>query len=364
MAPHLARSSTGAWLTWLEPSTTEAEPGMRLRMAAWDGEMWSAARELATGEAFFANWTDVPAVAEAVDGSLVAHWLEKLGPDTYAYGIQLTASAAGGASWRPLGLLHDDDGLPVEHGFVSWVALEEGLRAFWLDGRGMSGDPPGPMQLRTTRLGTAGGPEPAASTLIDDRVCECCETDAALTSDGPIVVYRDRGESEVRDVAIVRAEADGWSAPAKVAADGWQIHACPTNGPAVAADGERVAVAWFTAAGGEPRVKVAFSADAGRSFGEPVVVDATRPFGRVGIALDAAGDAWVSWLAEVEERGELRLRRVTPSGDLGSVDVVTETTVARSAGVPRLLSTGDQLILVWVEDREPSRLRMAQRQVG
>ena len=29
--------------------------------------------------------------------------------------------------------------------------------------------------------------------------------------------------------------------------DGWKIAACPVNGPAVAANGKRVALAWFTA---------------------------------------------------------------------------------------------------------------------
>ncbi len=365
MAPHLALSSSGVWLTWLEPDTSQAERAFRLRMAGWDGESWSAARELAAGDRFFANWTDVPSVAEAPDGSLVAHWLEKLGPDTYAYGIQLTGSTDGGATWDRLGLLHDDD-LPVEHGFVSFVSLPDGLRAFWLDGRQTGGDPPGPMQLRTTHLVGSGasGLRPEPSTLIDDRICDCCETDAAMTSQGPIVVYRDRGETEIRDISVVRAVGDGWSAPTTIADDGWEIHACPTNGPAVAAQGDSVAVAWFSAVAGEPRVKVAFSADAGHSFDEPILIDDSGPFGRVGVALDSAGRAWVSWLAELEEHGELRLRRVASSGEMGDTEIVTETTTSRSAGVPRMVRLGDRLVLVWVEDREPSRLRMAQRAIG
>ena len=34
--------------------------------------------------------------------------------------------------------------------------------------------------------------------LLDARVCDCCQTDVAMTQDGPIVIYRDRSEDLVR----------------------------------------------------------------------------------------------------------------------------------------------------------------------
>ena len=39
---------------------------------------------------------------------------------------------------------------------------------------------------------------------LDGRVCDCCQTTAAITNDGPVVVYRDRSDDEVRDMSIVR----------------------------------------------------------------------------------------------------------------------------------------------------------------
>ena len=362
MAPNLSADATGVLLTWLEPADPEARQHHRLRMARWDGEAWSAPRQLAAGDSFFANWADVPAAAEGSAGELVAHWLAKLGEDTYAYGVELTGSTDGGATWQPLGLLHDDAS-PTEHGFVSYVPLAAGFQAFWLDGRAMAADPPGPMQLRTVLLRGA-ATKPGPSTLLDDRVCECCPTDAALTAEGPIVVYRDRSPTEVRDISIVRADSDGWGSPATLAEDAWTIHGCPVNGPAVAAIGQRVAVAWFTAAAEEPRVMLAFSADAGRTFGSPVTVDAERPLGRVDVALDPAGRAWVSWLATDGDLGQLKLQPFTPAGEAGPVEVVSETTTQRSAGVPRMVRSGGRLLLVWVEDAEPSRLAMAVRSVG
>jgi hypothetical protein len=356
MAPRLSAGRSGTLLTWIEPAGAAGAGSHQLRFAELSAEgTWSEPRQVATGDAFFANWADVPGAAEAGGGLCFAHWLEKLGEGTYAYGVRLARSRDGGGTWEDAGLLHDDRS-PTEHGFVSYVALPDTVQAFWLDGREMAAASAGDMQLRTRRLGGGDGPGPSA--VLDARVCECCPTDAALTSAGPIVVYRDRSESEIRDVAVVRAAGAGWTEPAIVHADGWEIHGCPVNGPAVDADGDRVAVAWFTAAEGRSRVAVAFSADAGATFGDPVVVDEDGPLGRVDLVLDGTGRAWVSWLATVGDGAEVRLRPVAAGGEAGEARTIVETGAARSAGVPRMARRGDDLVLTWVENADPSRVRV------
>jgi len=66
----------------------------------------------------------------------------------------------------------------------------------------------------------------------------------------------------------VRRHVDGaWANPVATGAEGWEIEGCPVNGPAIAAAGDRVAVAWFTAAGDTPRVRFASSTDGAASFG-------------------------------------------------------------------------------------------------
>ena len=356
MAPNLSAAPHGATLTWLEPLGDGAGHGLYL--SELRGHEWTPARQIASGDAFFANWADVPAVATAEDGARFAHWLGKLGEDTYAYGVSLAQSQDDGETWQELGLLHDDAS-PTEHGFVSYAPLPGGgVQAFWLDGRAMPDG--GGMQLRTTRLGDPahlGDPSPLASTVLDDRVCECCATDAATTTDGPVVVYRDRGPTEVRDLAIVRKTADGWSKPAMIHDDGWQIHGCPVNGPAIAADGYRVAVAWFSASGSQPQVAVAFSGDGGASFTPPRVVDDAQPLGRVDVALDPRGGAFVSWMGSSGDKAQIRWRRVALGGETGPEHLVAATLANRSAGVPRMLHSDDQLLFAWVEATEPSRVR-------
>jgi hypothetical protein len=356
MAPNLLPLPDGGFaLTWLEP----APEGKALRWASWRAGVWSEPVTVAAGGDFFANWADLPGAVTTADGGVVAHWLAKLGSETYAYGVQLARSAdagAGtvGATFAPAGLLHDDTS-PSEHGFVSWVDRGDGsAQAFWLDGRGTASG--GPTELRTVRVGA--GPI-GPSTVVDDRVCDCCATDAARTAAGPVVVYRDRSEAEIRDIWAVRTVGEGWSAPVRVADDGWEIAGCPVNGPAVAADGSTVVVAWFSAAANQPRVRIAFSHDGGASFEAPIEVDAARPLGRVDVVLRPDGAAFLSWLGGGEgTSAAVRLVRVDPSGVLGPVLTVATTTSARSSGVPRLVASGDELVVAWVEEGAQSRIRV------
>ena len=51
-----------------------------------------------------------------------------------------------------------------------------------------------------------------------------------MTADGPVVVYRDRSEQEIRDISIVRLHDGKWSQPSSVFEDNWKINGCPVNG--------------------------------------------------------------------------------------------------------------------------------------
>ena len=225
MAPSLVPSSAGLLLTWLEP--TVAPEGHALYFSKLlENDLWSQPTLIASGPSFFANWADRPGLVESPDGSLYAHWLEKIDSQTYAYGARLTRSTDGGASWTHLDWIHDDSSA-TEHGFVSYASNPSNtLDAFWLDGRTTPDG--GAMQLRTARITTDGaGP----SKILDDRVCDCCATNAATTPEGALVVYRDRSLDEVRDITVVRSAEKGWGPPALVYPNGWRIEGCPGQRP-------------------------------------------------------------------------------------------------------------------------------------
>ena len=349
-------------LSWIE---RDGDKGHALRYAMrGKGEPWSSPTTIAKGMDWFVNWADFPSIAALPDGTLYAHWLAKSGPDTYAYDVRVARSFDGGATWTPPVAPHRD-GTRTEHGFASltpWNGREMGI--VWLDGRKTGGTGHGghgageaAMSLMHTTIDRDG--RLGAETVLDGRVCDCCQTDAAVTDAGTVVVYRDRSEKEVRDMSVVRYVDGRWTEPRPLANDGWEINGCPVNGPALAASGAKVAVAWFTAAGDKPAVKVAFSGDSGAVFAPPVVVDDGRPLGRVDVVLLDDGAALVSWLEQVGASARVRIRRIAATGKPDDPVTVAESSGARSSGFPRMTRANGEVLIAWRDAGDPARVRTA-----
>ncbi len=353
--PNLTVAANGrVYLSWMD----RLEGGrVALRFASKETNGWSAPHTIAEGTNWFVNWADFPSLLVLPDGSLAAHWLAKSGAGTYAYDVNIARSFDGGKTWSKPILPHRD-GTQTEHGFVSLLPANNGaFTAIWLDGREMAGKTSdhnpdhghGTMTLRAATIRRNNTIEQEA--LLDAKVCECCQTSAAMTSLGPVVVYRDRGEQELRDISIVRLRNGKWSEPKTVFQDGWQINGCPVNGPAVAAAGKRVAVAWFTGANNKSQVKLAFSNDAGETFGAPVVIDDGNPAGRVDVLLLPDGSAIVSWLEKLANGGEVRIRKVKADGSRAAAITIAPAGTARSSGFPQMVRSGNSLVFAWVSNR-------------
>jgi hypothetical protein len=366
--PFVASRGDAVIVSWTETVTG----GHSLRFAEFDGGRWSEARTVAAGADWFVNWADFPSVVALDDGRYAAHWLQRSGPGRYAYDVVIATSGDGGASWS-LPVRPHRDGTETEHGFVSIFPLGGGAAAVWLDGRTFAGSADAPaaneMQLRfatldhrhsTTEAGHAAGETfTGPDELLDERICDCCQTAAALPADGPIVFYRDRLPGEVRDIAYTRRSSEQWSEPRRVHEDGWVINACPVNGPAADAAGNDVVVAWYTGADDTPRVRIAFSADGGATFGAPVTVDDGQPIGRVDVLFLRSGAALVVWLERAGEDAEIRGRVVARDGTTGTSAALTTTTAGRSGGFPRMARSGDDVLLAWTEPGQESRVRAA-----
>lgn len=352
-----------ALLTWFEPASGDA---YALRVAVRGSGVWSRPRTIVDGEPFFVNWADLPSLVELTDGRWLVHWPERVGETTYAYHIRLAISDDDGASWSPLGAPHRDASA-TEHGFVSMVALAAGGAALvWLDGRQMAASAaaehgeldPGEMSLRATTIGADGvfGPD----ILLDGRTCECCQTALAVTSSGLVAAYRDRSESEIRNIAVVREVGGSWTEPMHVADDDWMYPGCPVNGPQIAAAGDTVVVAWFTAPQNEARVQAAFSFDGGARFGPAARIDDGAPLGRVDVEWLGDGVGVVSWLERTGAGAEIKLRLLRPNGASGRSWTVAETSGARASGFPRIARAGDALLVAWTEIGVSGGVRVAE----
>lgn len=359
--PNLVVGGQGEILmTWTEPGS--ADGTHRVRFSKWQDGSWSEPSTVVERPDLFVNWADFPSIRSAEDGTLFVHWLQKSGEDTYAYDVRVSASTDGGTSWTAPTTIHDD-GTRTEHGFVSMVpAGGDDMSVIWLDGRHMSTEDSnhgsGSMTLQYASIDSSG--EISSRSMLDDRTCECCQSALAMTSRGLVAAYRDRSEEEIRDIAVVRQVDGTWTAPTIISPDGWEIAGCPVNGPQIDGAGERVAVSWFTAAGGESRVFLALSSDSGATFGKKIRIDDGSPIGRVDVEFLSDGSALVTWVEQAGDGAEIKARRVSPDGRTIDTVLVGVTTTARSSGFPRAAASGQDLVFFgWTQPGEPSTLRVS-----
>ena len=358
--PHLTVAANGrVLLSWLAPVSV-APPaagqkpgtGSALQFSELTGDRWSAPRTIVEGPRLLANWADFPTLFVTRSGLMAAHWLERRGQTRTAYDVKLRTSRDGGRTWTSEVIPHRD-GTETEHGFVSFFETpgkEPGLGLIWLDGREMAGHAGhgaggGPMALRSAMVSAQG--VAGAEAVVDGKVCDCCQTSATTTDTAVLVAYRDRSDKEIRDIYVSRFENGKWSAGAPVHADNWEINGCPVNGPAIAAKGQAVAVAWFAAKDNAPKTQLAFSKDGGRTFGPPVRIDSGTTLGRVGLTLLAGGRALVSWIDGTGASAKFALRDVGPDGTMGTPVIVGPISGERTSGFPQVVVSGRRVVTAW-----------------
>lgn len=363
--PSLATDpARGLVLTW---QTRDGEDAA-LRYALLDANGREVRRGVAAqGKDWFVNWADFPGLVVLDNNDWVTYWLQKSAADTYAYDLRVTRSSNGGGRWSAP-LTPHDDGTPTEHGFASLLALDGArVQVTWLDGRhsqGAAGDhaaghgeAEGQMTLRSAVLDWHGRIEEAAE--LDARTCSCCQTDAARVGKRTLVVYRDRSDEEIRDIALVERDDQGsWSQPEIVHADGWKIAACPVNGPAIAANGEAALIAWPTLADGPMAIRYVLRKGAKTSAMRELEQGAAV-IGRVDVSAAANGGFAVSWLGAGKGGSALKLATVDASGKLLGTRVVATLEPGRSTGHPRLVWYRDAHYLTWTESLGPGKTRIA-----
>lgn len=358
MAPFMTQDANGrSYLSWMEtPNDTLAE----LWFTQWEQDHWAPAQQIAKGNNWFVNWADIPSLAISNYGELVAYFLEKNGPDPYSYEIKVMQSQDRGKNWSAPVALHEDS-TQTEHGFVSILPGKGGGFWFaWLDGRntkaaeshnadagpgGHADGNGGTMSLRAEAWDQQG--QTIGEWELDGRVCDCCQTSAAMTASGPVVVYRDRSETDIRDIAITRLEAGKWTNPEVVHADNWEIKGCPVNGPRIAGNGDQLALVWFSAAQDSPRVQLVFSTDGGRTFGKPIRIDRGAPLGRVEVVWVNNSEVMVSWLEKEESDVFISAAKVGVNTGSREDYLISKTDESRSSGFHRMSRTRSGVLFAW-----------------
>ncbi|MCF6308155.1 MAG: hypothetical protein L3J09_09385 [Flavobacteriaceae bacterium] len=349
--PRLFSNGEKIFMSWVTKSDTVST----LKYASFNKNKWSDAIEITSGKDWFVNWADFPVIAEN-NGNILTSLLQKSAKGTYTYDVKLNLFSKEKNQWKNNFLLNLD-GKQSEHGFVSMLPSgENSFFVTWLDGRTLVDMPKGKEQMTLRGAIITQEGEITNDILLDDRTCECCNTAATMTENGSIVVYRNRSEKEIRDIAIVRFENGKWTAPQIVIEDNWHIPGCPVNGPAIVALGPNVALAWFTAANDNAKVQIAFSEDNGATFGLPVRIDNGNAMGRVDLVMLDANNAVVSWMEPSGLDTVIRIVKVSSDGTQGKPLTITKTRSERSSGFPQMEVLDDKIYIAWtsLEEEKPS----------
>ena len=356
--PSLVSKNGSLSLSWI---SSDDEKKAALNFSQFKEGKWINPQTIVTGSDWFINWADFPTHAINEDLILTSH-LKKSDSSTYTYDVVLNLQKLNGEKIKEDFILHSD-GTKSEHGFVSIVSNNnKGFYVFWLDGRNtILKGPEGqhnPMTIRFAEVTNRG--EIINEKELDSATCDCCQTSITGTDNGPVVVYRDRSENEIRDIYITRNINGLWETPVPVHNDGWIINGCPVNGPKVASNLNNLAVSWVTVSNGRPIVNLSFSKSNGEDFESPIKINDLDATGRVDVVFINAKDVLVSYIEGDDNGTFLRIKKVSIDGKVSVPITISEIDGGRNTGVPQLEKFNDQIVIVWtVFENGKNQLKIA-----
>ena len=293
-----------------------------------------------------ANGEARPKIALGPDGELFVSYTHRR-ETGYTGDVRFSRSVDGGRTFSPpVSVL--DEGMSSGRFDALTVAPNGDVHVFWI-GRTTSKASALYQKVSTDRGRTFG-----ASRKVKDDVCECCRLAVAWDGTSPLLLWRDLMDGGVRDHSLARIGAPAEPPAVRASDDGWEIAACPHQGPALAVGGDGTwHLAWFTGDG--KRGKGTFyrrSIDGGRTFSEPIRIgsNAARPQ-----VLTAGRRVWLAWK---EAAGSDATAVVTMrSADAGAT-WSEPAEVARTKGAsdhPLLVARGGAALLSWFSSDEGYR---------
>ena len=343
--PNLVSHSDHLTLSWI---SSEEDKDAILFYSQYKDNKWSEPISIASGSDWFVNWADFP--ANAINEDLIlTSYLKKSASGTYTYDILLNLETLSGKKIKDNFLLNTD-GIKAEHGFVSMIpSNNKGFFITWLDGRNTVTNTNEAhhkaMTIRFAEITSIG--EIINETELDATTCDCCQTSIALSNEGPIVVYRNRSEDEIRDIYITKYRNGIWEHPIPVNNDGWKINGCPVNGPKVIVNKTTTAVAWFTAADDNPKVNLSFSVSDKDEFNLPIQLNDLDAIGRVDVAFINSKEVLVSYMEFDDNDTYLKVKKVSVEGEVSKAFIISKIDSGRDTGVPQLEVMDNIVYLVW-----------------
>lgn len=346
--PNLTSNGNELILSWIE----EHDSLDILHASQCINQSFQSHTKIASSSDWFVNWADFPGVVSFEDSKhQLSYWLQMRDSGTYDYDIHISLSKDNGKSWGTSQVLHDD-GKSAEHGFVSTTLVDNGMMLVWLDGREMvktksheegHSHGSGAMTLRSAIVTSDG--KIIDRHLIDNRVCECCQTDVVNSECGPVVVYRNRSNHEIRDIYFSRYYHDAWTDPRPIYIDNWKINGCPVNGPRIASSKDLIVATWFSQSENEPKVQFVISTDCGKTFSEPYMIGKGKNImGRIDVQI-REDHIFISHMEKDSLDAAIVVSDFTLDGNLNRQQTVARNGLSRKSGFPRMAVSNKDLYI-------------------
>ena len=343
----------GTYLSFISTSDTSDISKLYFSKLELNNLEWNTPSLINSSTDWFVNWADFPRITTNNQKGISVHYLEKSSSETYSYDIKVMNSKDEGNSWNNPMKLHNDN-TRTEHGFVSTINYNNNFLSTYLDGRQNelakeNKNLKPQMTLRATSYNIDG--VILMDELIDNKVCDCCQTDIALTSDNsPITVYRDRSNNETRDIYYSYYKNSKWSNPLPVFNDNWIIGGCPVNGPAISTFNNSSSLIWYTEIDGESKIKIAFTDDITKGFDDPILINANNPLGRVDIEMINENSSIISYMDYINDKAYLKLQKIDRYTDINKSIIIDEISNTRSSGFPKInIIDNDKTIISWTD---------------
>ena len=343
----------GTYLSFISTSDTSDISKLYFSKLELNNLEWNTPSLINSSTDWFVNWADFPRITTNNQKGISVHFLEKSSSETYSYDIKVMNSKDEGNSWNNPMKLHNDN-TKTEHGFVSTINYNNNFLSTYLDGRQNelakeNKNLKPQMTLRATSYNIDG--VILMDELIDNKVCDCCQTDIALTSDNsPITVYRDRSNNETRDIYYSYYKNSKWSNPLPVFNDNWIISGCPVNGPAISTFNSSSSLIWYTEIDGESKIKIAFTDDITKGFDDPILINANNPLGRVDIEMINENSSIISYMDYINDKAYLKLQKIDRYTDINKSIIIDEISNTRSSGFPKInIIDNDKTIISWTD---------------
>ena len=189
--------------------------------------------------------------------------------------------------------------------------------------------------------------------------CYCCKTALATGRDDVLyAAWRQVYPGNLRDIAfsVSRDRGKTFSEPARVSEDGWEIHGCPDDGPAMTVDKRgTVHIIWPTVIGSgtaEPQGALFYASTSdGRTFTPRVripTLGSPKP-SHPQIASDDRGRLVVAWDEVLDGQRTAIVRELQPasSGRPATFGEPLRLTTTEASTYPVLASTSRGLLAVW-----------------